>query len=452
MLYYFNKITSFTSFTSLSKYLSFIATGMLAFTFMGLPSQVVAKNTWGAKPLTEKNRPVRAWIENFATTPDVIANGSLSEAIESCDSIVGEGKYCVIEVTNNTTGLPLEIYRSKTKLIGIADMKPLTSVEDTTFISIGDNSKEVIIEGLNLQGHNATDNEIYGIIIQGQNIRKILIKNNKIHDFSSNSNAHGIAVYGSGKNNQQSIRNIIIEGNEVYSMRTGSSESIVVNGNVRRWEIKNNDIYDINNIAIDAIGGEGTSASHKNRRGRILPSSVDAARYGFIEDNFVENMSTLGNPVYDNEESWAAAIYIDGGHHIKIANNVVENSSWAYEIGAENCVTTRHITMTGNSATGSSLGDLLVGGYAKTGYRADKGINCNPENTEDENEGHGYVKYLTISQNDFKSENTSEERLSLMFRTTHAMIAESGVTAVNSNGNGSAKGDANAIKTDKYWQ
>ncbi len=443
MHYHFNKIAS------LSKYSSFIATGMLAFTFMGLPSQVVAKNTWGAKPLSEKNRPVRTWIEKFATTPDVIAKGSLSDAIESCDSVVGEGKYCVIEVTNSATGLPLEIYRSKTKLIGIADMKPLTSTEDTIFISIGDNSKEVIIEGLNLQGHNAADNEIYGIIIKGKNIRKVLIKNNKIHDFSSNSDAHGIAVYGSGKNNRQSIRNIIIEGNKVYSMRTGSSESIVINGNVRRWEIKNNDVYDVNNIAIDAIGGEGTSAARNNRSGRILPSPVDAARYGFIEDNFVENMSTLGNPAYDNEESWAAAIYIDGGHHIKIANNVVENSSWAYEIGAENCIATRHITMTGNSATGSNFGDLLVGGYAETGYRADKSINCDPENTEDENEGHGYVKYLTIKQNAFKSENTSEERLSLMFRTTHAVIAESGVTAVNTKGNGSARDDGNAVRIEE---
>ncbi len=431
------------------KPLSFVVTGILAFTFLGVSAQVKAKDAWGAKPLTEKNRPVRAWTQNFATTPDIIANGSLIDAIDACDNKVGIGKYCVIEVGNNAIGLPLEIDRSKTKLIGVANMEPLTSVEDTTFISIGDNSREIIIEGLNLQGHNAADNEIYGIIIQGKNIRKILIKNNKIHDFSSNSDAHGIAIYGSGKNNRQSIRDIIIEANEIYAMRTGSSESIAINGNVRRWEIKNNTIYNVNNIAIDAIGGEGTVAPRKNKHGRILPSSVDAARYGFIENNFVENMSTLGNPAYNNEESWAAAIYIDGGHHIKIANNTVENSSWAYEIGAENCVTTRHITMIGNSASNSSFGDLLVGGYAEKGYRTDKNINCDPENTEDENEGHGYVKYLTIKQNNFTSENSSETPILLTFRTTHAIIAEPEVTAINADGNGSARGDANAIRIDE---
>lgn len=433
----------------LSNYLPLIATGILASALISLPSQLQAKEAWGAKPLTEKHRPARAWINKFATTPDVIANASLADAIESCDSVVGRGRHCVIEVTNTATGLPLEIVRSKTKLIGVDSMKPLTSDEDATFISIGDDTKKVIIEGLNLQGHPAADRGIYGIIIQGKNIAKILIKNNKIHDFNSDVDAHGIAVYGAGKNNREGIRHVIIEENEVYSMRTGSSESIVVNGNVRRWEIKNNDVYDINNIAIDAIGGEGTSAPRENRQGRILPSSADAARYGFIEDNFVANMSTLGNPAYDNEESWAAAIYIDGAHHIKIANNVVENSSWAFEIGAENCVATRHITMTGNSATGSSLGDLLVGGYAKKGYRADKAINCDPKSSDDENEGHGDVKYLTIQQNSLKSEGNSEEKVTLLFRTTHAVIAESGVEAVNENGNGSARGDANAIRVEE---
>lgn len=70
-------------------------------------------------------------------------------------------------------------------------------------------------------------------------------------------------------------------------------------------------------------------------------------------------MSTLNNPAYDNEESWAAAIYIDCGHHIKVTDNVVVNASWGYDIGAENCLTTRHIYMTGNSESGSTFGDLL---------------------------------------------------------------------------------------------
>jgi hypothetical protein len=282
--------------------------------------------------------------------------------------------------------------------------------------------------------------------VDGKSIKNIAILNNKIHNFDSNENAHGIAVYGTGITNAKAISHVIIEGNSVYEMRTGSSESIVVNGNVKKWEIKSNDVYDINNIAIDAIGGEGTSPSRMNSDGRVLPGKVDAARYGFIEDNFVENMHTTDNPAYGRKESWAAAIYIDGGHHIQLKDNVVVNSAWGYEVGAENCLVSRQITMTGNSAEESYYGDLLLGGYAQRGFLKDKSINCNPNNTRDANEGHGYVRYLTIKENLFNSSATALDPITLQYRTTHAIIVEPGVEAVNETGNGSARNDENAVR------
>jgi hypothetical protein len=414
-------------------------------------SNAQKKGGWGAAPLAEKFRPARAWINNFSTTADVIATESIADAIDACDDVVGENRYCVVEVTNTSTGIPLEIYRSKTKLIGVEDMAPLTSTENAIYIYIGDNTKQVIIENLNLQGHAVGNDEIYGIVVEGKNIRKILIRNNKIHHFDSDSDAHGIAVYGTGKNWRQSIRNVIIEDNEVYSMRTGSSESIVINGNVFRWEIKSNDVYDINNIAIDAIGGEGTSPVRKNRRNRILPGRTDKARYGFIENNYVANMNTSDNPAYGREESWAAAIYIDGAHHVEITDNVVENASWAYEVGAENCLVTHHIRMTGNSATGSTYGDILVGGYANIGYatKAGRKFDCNPNTSKDEDEGHGYVRYITFKDNNLQSENTELDRLFLNLRTTHAIIIEAGINPLNTKNNGRARGDENAIITEE---
>ena len=401
---------------------------------------------WGATPLAEKFRPARGWMANFSSTADVVANGSISDAIDACDDIVGSKGYCVVELGEGATGLPLEIYRSNTKLVGRAGMTPLESAKNGTFIYIGDNTKRVVIEGLDIAGHSAGNREIYGIIIEGENIKNIAILNNQIHDFDSNRNAHGIAVYGTASTNRRAIANVIIEGNTVHDMRTGSSESIVVNGNVKKWEIKSNDIYDINNIAIDAIGGEGTSPAQENSSGRTLPGKLDAARYGFIEDNFVENMHTVDNPAYGSRESWAAAIYIDGGHHIQLKDNVVMNSAWGYEVGAENCLVSRQITMTGNSAEESLYGDLLLGGYAHKGFRADKSIDCDPENTLDANEGHGYVKYLTIKENLFTSSETELDNVTLQYRTTSAIIIEPGVEAVNDQGNGSAKNDENAVR------
>jgi hypothetical protein len=116
-------------------------------------------------------------------------------------------------------------------------------------------------------------------------------------------------------------------------------------------------------------------------------------------------------------------------------------------LGAENCMTTKHITMINNSATGSTYGDLYVGGYAKKGYKQDKKINCNPKTSSDEHEGHGYVKFITIKNNTLVSDNLSETLVMVEYRTTHAIIAEPTVKAVNALGNGSAKKDQNAIRT-----
>jgi hypothetical protein len=429
--------------------MNFLVTlGLLSIMQISFCSQVNAK-AWGANPLSEKYRPNRNWINQFSTSPDVIATGSITDAIDSCDEIVGKRKHCVVKVGNLTNGFPLEINRSKTKLLGMEGMAPIGSRQNGAFISIGNNIQQVVIEGINLQGHRAGNEEIFGIIVEGKNIKKIMIFNNEIHDFNSDNNAHGIAVYGRGKNNREGVRDVIIDGNKIYSMRTGSSESVVVNGNVRRWEITNNDIYDVNNIAIDAIGGEGTSAARIDRKGRILPGKFDAACYGFIEDNFVENMSTLNNPAYGNIESWAAAIYVDGGHHIKITDNVVVNSAWGYEVGAENCLVSRHITLTGNSAKGSTFGDLLLGGYAETGYRANKDINCDPNNTVDANEGHGYVRYLTAKDNIFNSIGTKLDLITLQFRISHSIVIDPNITPENESGNGSASGDDNAIRTNE---
>jgi hypothetical protein len=105
--------------------------------------------------------------------------------------------------------------------------------------------------------------------------------------------------------------------------------------------------------------------------------------------------------------------------------------------------------MTGNSAVKSTYGDLLIGGYAKKGYGFDKSINCDPKTSQDKDEGHGYVRYITVKNNSLTSKNTSEERITLQFRTTHAIIAEPNVTAINTTRNGYARRDENAVKIEE---
>ncbi len=414
-----------------------------------MPSSASAGRAWGARPLPERVHPSRNWMRHFSSTPDVIANGSIEAAIEACDDRLGPRRYCVIEVGDGAR-LPVEIFRSRTKLVAAPGSGPLLAPRRGTAIYIGDDTRQVVIEGLDIEGHHAGRGEAFGIIVEGQRIRDIAILDNHIHDFDSDTNAHAIAVYGSGRNNSRGIRNVIIAGNRIDAMRTGSSEAIAVNGNVRRWEVRGNRIHDVNNIAIAAIGGEGTAPPRRAGRLGVVPGRLDAAALGFIEDNLVERMSTVDNPAYGKQESWAAAIYIDGAHHVRISGNQVFDTPWAFEIGAENCVIAQHITLTDNQASGSYYGDLVIGGYAERGFltrqRGQRRIDCNPNNTRDANEGHGYVRHVTIRENRFESTDTVEEPITVQYRVTHALIVEPGVEAINDQGRGSARGDDNAIR------
>lgn len=424
---------------------------LLLLTACGSSSSNAAMQDWGSDAIDESHRPSLNWLENFKAATIISANGSLSDALEECDQTAGADKYCVITVNDLTTAQSVEIFRSNTKIIGNGRSVPLMPSQNDNFIYIGDDTQNVIIQDLKIKGRSVGDNEIFGIVIEGKNINNIVIKNNLIYEFDSDENAHGIAVMGTGHNDAEAIRNVVIDSNTIHSMRTGSSESLVINGNVSGWQVSNNTIYDVNNIAIDAIGGEGISSKlTTDQHGRDLPGKVDAARYGFIESNTVNNMSTKDNPAYDSKESWAGAIYVDGGHHILIKDNKVSNSPWAYDVGAENCVESSHITLIGNTAEGSYYGDLLLGGYAKTGYLNDHTIDCNPNKTEDENEGHGYVRHITVKNNVFKTVTPTDKETTsrlIQFRTTNSILLESGIEAINDKGNGSVKGDDNSIKT-----
>ncbi len=179
-----------------------------------------------------------------------------------------------------------------------------------------------------------------------------------------------------------------------------------------------------------------------------MPGTYDAARLGWIEDNFVENLSTDGNPAYTDTTPWAAAIYVDGARQITIKNNVVVNAPWGYEVGAENCVVTRHIILTGNWATGSTFGDFLAGGYEKQGYLANTNLKCDPLSTTDNaDEGHGYVNRVTATSNQFSSTGVQVQIINPQYRVTETIIVDPNAQAVNTGNNGVAPGDQNAIRT-----
>ena len=111
----------------------------------------------------------------------------------------------------------------------------------------------------------------------------------------------------------------MIDGNELFDLTLGSSEALVVNGNVQGFEITENEVHDTDNIGIDVIGFEGKAED----------PSVDQARDGLVAGNLVYDIDSYGNPAYGRDRS-ADGIYIDGGRstsHITVRNNVVHDAS-----------------------------------------------------------------------------------------------------------------------------
>ena len=193
-----------------------------------------------------------------------------------------------------------------------------------------------------------------GIRITGT-AHHIEIRNNRVHAIkhlgnrSDGTDAHGIAVHGTS--GSIPIHDILIDGNELYDLRLGSSEALVINGNVDGWQVTHNHIHDVDNIGIDAIGFEGTAPAN------------DQARNGLIAYNEVYNIDTYGNPAYGNDRS-AACIYVDGGRDITIEYNRAHHCNLGVEIASEHKNhATENVTVRNNFIYANSEVGLAMGGY-----------------------------------------------------------------------------------------
>lgn len=141
----------------------------------------------------------------------------------------------------------------------------------------------IIIEGFEIRNYRTSTPHTVpvGIHIRGK-AHHIQLKNNHIHHIETNApvdddrdgaDAHGIAVYGTSA--PESINNIFIDSNELHDLTLGSSEALVLNGNVELFTVTNNIVYDCDNIGIDLIGFEETAPD----------PDYDQARNGVVSNN-----------------------------------------------------------------------------------------------------------------------------------------------------------------------
>ena len=225
------------------------------------------------------------------------------------------------------------------------------------------NQSYVRIEGFEIRNFRTAEHRLapLGINVIGTGSHIELLKNN-VHHIENNfegrdapgsgGNGFGIAVYGTDA--KTPITDLVIDGNEVHHLKTGSSESLVVNGNVTNFRITHNVVHDNNNIGIDVIGFERTAPD----------PTVDQARDGLVSGNLVYNITSRGNPAYRNDES-SDGIYVDGGTRILIEQNVIHNVDFGIELASEHKDrATSYITARNNLIYHCHTAGVSIGGYA----------------------------------------------------------------------------------------
>jgi hypothetical protein len=272
------------------------------------------------------------------------------------------------------------------------------------------NSNYVRVEGFDVTGLTSSgSNTPVGILIEG-NGSNLQIVNNKIHAIKNTSTckdpcaigAHGLAVFGK---NATGVTDLLVQGNEVYANVLQASEALVINGNVDRFEVLNNNVHDNNNIGFDFIGYEGECSGC---------GESDRVRNGLVRNNRAQNNSSATNPWYGGEGS-AGGFYVDGGRNIIFDRNISTGNDIGFEFASEHSgKATEDILMINNFVYANREAGLSLGGYS-TGAGQSRRINVH-NNSFYKNKGWGsevVFQYKVIdsrfSNNIFSGKGTTAE-------------------------------------------
>ncbi len=261
----------------------------------------------------------------------------------------------------------------------------LVRIQDKSFVRI---------DGFEIRNFSADKkNRIpIGILVWGAGSH-IELRNNYVHHIETNfqgvngGDAHGIAVYGTRA--PRALRHIVIDGNELSDLKLGSSEALVVNGNVKKFFVTNNIVRDSNNIGIDAIGFENVAPD----------DAYDQARNGIIADNTVYNIDSSTNPAHQGAHS-AGCIYVDGGTRITIERNVAHHCNIGIELASEHRGrATSYITLRNNFIYRNSEAGIAIGGYDEQRGRTEHSSIVNntlyDNDTRAQGNGELYLQYDT---------------------------------------------------------
>lgn len=195
---------------------------------------------------------------------------------------------------------------------------------------------------------------INGIEVDGGS-GNIQVRQNKIYNIAHNvaladgRSGHGIEIFG---NATTPMTNILVEGNTIHDCKTGYSENLTINGYVDGFTIRNNTIYNAENIGIDAAGGYAANTN----------PALNYARNGLITGNTLYNVETSRGPLGGYG---AIGIYVDGAKYITVERNTIYDTDRGIGIVSENngfpthdCIV-RNNFIYNNWRTGIYLGGYL---------------------------------------------------------------------------------------------
>jgi len=277
---------------------------------------------------------------------------------------VRAGSYCqqlAVKVSGNAQQ-GFITFQSQPGERAVLDGGCLTPPEGESSMVQMNNVSFVRVQGFEIRNYRTSDYRSVpgGIRVFGGGSH-IEILHNEVHHIEQNSdrrlrpgsgaNGFGIAVYGTDATTP--ISDLVIDGNDVHHLKTGSSESVVVNGNVAGFRITKNSVHDNNNIGIDVIGFEHTAPD----------PAVDRARDGVVSENSVYSITDRGNPAYGGTPD-SDGIYVDGGTRILIERNLVHDVDFGIELASEHRVgSTSHIIARNNLIYSCHAAGFSIGGY-----------------------------------------------------------------------------------------
>lgn len=261
---------------------------------------------------------------------------NIQEAVDNSapgtEIIISEGVYAPFEICEGSSGMsgrPTMIRAAKNAR-PVVKVPAGSAMEDAIGINM-ENVSHICIDGLDILGGT------HGIYYEcntdsdRDSFSDITIRNCRISEVNG---VHGIGVYA--ENDRIPLSGLVIENCEVYNCRCGDSESVVINGNIDGFEIRNNIVHDNNNIGIDMIGFEGTALHDALYEGNRY--DADFVRNGKCYGNRVFNISSAGNDAYLENGQYslsAGGIYVDGGQNIDIFDNEISNCDIGIEVATE---------------------------------------------------------------------------------------------------------------------